>query len=151
MASYEYTVTLKSLNQKTSNEPNLNKDGKLSGTSQVPSLDKEAGETDLEKSAMKTVILAQAKKYTLYALSNIGKATGDSKLQNDVNNVVEVVSLGVSAYINPILLGLQALYSTTTTLVNYTVEKVAGATALSVKRARNGYTDTESITTSRRH
>lgn len=85
------------------------------------------------------------------ALANVGKYTGSTEVQTNVNNLVYGIGLGVALYTNPVAAITATTFNVTQTMLNEKFRRTQENMQLSVNRMRNGYTDTKSILTSRRH
>lgn len=86
-----------------------------------------------------------------YTTSNIGKWTGNSQKQQVVNNIKELFGVGMAFAVNPVLGGINLALSVGTRAIDEQWRLQMEQKNLSQLRARNGYTDTKSILTSRRH
>lgn len=111
--------------------------------------------------ADKGVSVAQSKAFAIganiamqsfnYAKSNVGKWTGNSQNQRTVDNLSQLVSTGMAFAINPMLGAASLAVNIGTRAIDEQWRLQMEQKNLSQLRARNGYTDTKSILTSRRH
>lgn len=86
-----------------------------------------------------------------YQLANVGKYSGNSYRQTQYNNLFQGIGLGAMFMLNPYsALGLSA-YSLLTTVREESFKRKQEQLNLEVERAKNGYTDTKSVLSSRRH
>lgn len=92
-----------------------------------------------------------AKTVSNQVLSNVGTYTGNSHLQTQVNNMQTGFGLAVTAFINPAAALTSVAISSISTIWNETQRRKMEAINLANQRARNGYSDLNSILTSRRH
>lgn len=86
-----------------------------------------------------------------YTTSNIGKWTGNSQNQQKINNIKELFGVGVAFAVNPILGSVNLALNVGTKVIDEMWRLDQEQKSLAQARARNGYTDVKSITTSRRH
>lgn len=92
-----------------------------------------------------------ARQVSNYALSNVGKYTGDSVLQQKINNAQQLGTTIAMFAISPALGAISTAFAVGSTIAEETFRRKQEQLTLSVSRARNGYTDTASIVNSRRH
>lgn len=156
MADYEYTINIRNVSQDGSNDKGTQGGTNISGNIGTPTDINNKSVTDnkktsVEDAGVKGIAIAQAKKYALYAVSVGTELSGDSRLQSNVNNVVEALALGALAYKHPAIAALAAVYNVVTTVTKETVRAVKERTAIEQQRARAGFSTYEEITTSRRH
>ena len=92
-----------------------------------------------------------AKQTGMQVLGGMGGYIGDQVYQQRVSNTVQGAALGYSMLQHPmattIIMGTQAV----TTIISERQRRHEERDALRIARARNGYSDLKSITTSRRH
>lgn len=150
--AYEYTITIKQEQSRSSEITNPSTTPETPASPTVPTPKREDGTNEKSTSSVvKALIVAEGKRYAKYAASNIGKYTGDSELQTQVNNGIEGASLIVGFTTNPYMTAATTVFSIVKTLVDGTFERLQERNRTEIARARNGYTDTKSIVTSRRH
>lgn len=94
------------------------------------------------------MIAGQALSYTT---SNVGKWTGDSRLQAKINMGMNAVGLGVAFAVNPVLGAISLTSMVVTSSLDRMWQNNEEQLRLQGQRARNGYSDIKSIFTSRRH
>ena len=92
-----------------------------------------------------------AKTVSNQVLANVGTYTGDSQLQQKVSNFQTGIGLAAMAYINPTAALISSAISIGSTVYQEEHRRKLEKITLSNARARNGYTDTASILSSRRH
>ena len=152
--AYEYTITIRKEQTNSSGVENPNKTPEQSPSTpsapQTPQWENGSNEQSTS-SAVKALVIAEGKRYAKYAASNVGKYTGDSALQTQVNNGIEGATLMIGFVTNPYITAAVAVFNVVKTLVDGTFERLQEKNRTEMARARNGYTDTESIVTSRRH
>ena len=148
--AYEYTITIKKEQTQPSGVDNPNTTPEATPNKETPEL--ENGENEKSTaSTVKAMVIAEGKRYAKYAASNVGKYTGDSALQTQVNNGIEGASLMIGFAANPYITAAVVVFNTIKTLIDGAYERLQEKNRTDIARARNGYTDTESIVTSRRH
>lgn len=116
-----------------------------------PSKKKDGG--DSNSAFAKSMIGAYnvAKTVSNQVLANVGTYTGDSHLQQQVNNFQTGIGLATMAVISPTAALISSAISIGSTIFQENHRRKMENISLSNARARNGYTDTASILTSRRH
>lgn len=92
-----------------------------------------------------------AKTVSNQVLANVGTYTGDSHLQQQINNFQTGIGLATMAVISPTAALISSAISIGSTIFQESHRRKMENISLSNARARNGYTDTASILTSRRH
>lgn len=96
-------------------------------------------------------VYSVAKSISNQVLSNVGTYTGNSHNQTKVNNVMQGVGLGMLAYANPYAAIATAAIQVGSTIYQENRRQKMETISMSNARARNGYSDSKSILTSRRH
>lgn len=97
------------------------------------------------------IVNSQVKQFVSYGLSNVGKWSGNSYNQVRVNDTIQGVSLVQSIANSPAIGISQAAFNIAISCLNEINRVKQENRILKVERAKNGYTDTKSILTSRRH
>jgi hypothetical protein len=85
--------------------------------------------------AAATMIGSQALNYTT---SNIGKWTGDSRMQRNINNANQVIALGMMAYANPYVAIAVAAVNMGTTALDESYERKWDTRRSNLAKARVG-------------
>lgn len=116
--AYEYTFKITS---KDSNAEAMNSNvGNASSTTSIkPKL--ESGNNQSATSGLvQAMVINQGKKIAMYSVGKVGVLTGDSNLQQDINNKIEAVSLGIMTATNPAMAIATISFNLgTTALENY--------------------------------
>lgn len=152
--AYEYTITIKKEQAEPSGvtNPSTTPEATPNNPSAPQTPKRENGNNEKStSSAVKAMVVAEGKRYAKYIASNVGKYSGDSSLQTQVNNSIEGASLAVGFVTNPYMTAAASTFSIIKTLVDGTFERLQEKNRTEAARARNGYTDSKSIVTSRRH
>lgn len=86
-----------------------------------------------------------ASKSLNYATSNVGKWTGNSRNQDTVNAIQQVVGIGAAAYINPYLALAVAAIQVGTTAIDAAYDNYAEGLKSNIRKLRAGYNSNDSI------
>lgn len=151
--AYEYTITIRKDQTQQSGVVNPNTTPETTPSAPSPQTPQRENGTNEKStsSAVKAMVISEGKRYAKYIASNVGKYSGDSALQTQVNNTIEGASLAVGFVTNPYMTAATSTFSITKSLAEGTFERLQEKNRTDIERARNGYTDTKSIVTSRRH
>lgn len=108
------------------------------GTGQIAS-NSVSAKVSNNKAKMNAVALMLGKQTVSYATSNIGKWTGDSHNQVIVNNVNDLVGIGMMAVVNPFIALASTAFRIGTTAIDYSYESRLNRLESERKLARGGF------------
>ena len=116
-----------------------------------PSKKKDSGDSNKALTKSMAGVYNVAKTISNQVLANVGTYTGDSKLQQQVNNAQAAIGIATMAMVNPYAALISSAISIGSTIFQENHRRKMETISLSNTRARNGYSSTKSILTSRRH
>ena len=109
-----------------------------------------AGAESKAKAKGTAVAAMIAQKSFSYVTSNVGKWTGNSARQRQVDNVMQAASLGVLAYINPYIAVASIALNVATTAIDEAYDRKWSQKVAAQAQARAGYSSTNEVV-GRRH
>lgn len=110
-----------------------------------------SGKVSLGETAGVAYLVSTVKQAGSMALANVGRYKGSTQAQTSVNNALQGVGIGLALYQHPVAALTSIAFTTVQTIMDEEFRKKQEKMQLANLRARNGYTDTKSILTSRRH